>query len=271
MIRRGSAVSVILVLNLAVFVLCSLTGGSRGAPGSVIFEWMVMSTPAVLQGQVWRIITANYLHWDFGHIFMNMLMLFFLGPALESAWGPRRFFKMYTIAGVLGSLFYIVLGMVGWLDVQGHAAGASGCVLSLLGAFAVRDPHTQFLIYFIIPIRARTLALLFGAWYLINVIGGGPNAGGDACHLVGLVYGAWCAWRGSSTISYSPSIWSKLKRTWRKSTSSVRATRMPWTPSIVSEETLDDLLRKVRDRGIQCLSEEEKRTLTLATEQRRRQ
>ena len=47
--------------------------------------------------------------------------------------------------------------------------------------------------------------------------------------------------------------------------------RMPWTPSIVSEETLDDLLRKVRDRGIQCLSEEEKRTLTLATEQRRRQ
>ncbi|GAG36810.1 unnamed protein product, partial [marine sediment metagenome] len=123
-----SIVTILLIINVAVFVLCRISSQPGRMLTSPLFQWTAMYTPDVLHGQIWRLITSDYLHWSFGHILMNMIGLHFLGRPLERDWGPRKFLAIYTIAGLLGSVFYLLLGLCGWLSINGIAAGASGCV-----------------------------------------------------------------------------------------------------------------------------------------------
>lgn len=269
-LRRFTVVSIVMGVNIAVFVLCTMSGGRDGAGGSPIFKALELFTPAITSGEIWRLITANYLHWDFMHIFFNMLGLFFFGRSLEEDWGRKRFFAVYTISGLLGSVFYLVLTLVGWLPLSGRAAGASGCVLGMIGACAVLFPHARLFIFPLpFPIKVRTFALVFGGWYVVNLIGRGPNAGGDACHLAGLLFGAWWAWRGQRW-------WGGLPALRRPSFRTRLQRRVPLDPkspfgaTSVDEATLDRILKKVGEYGLHSLSESEKQILLAATEERRR-
>lgn len=273
----GSIVTTLIVANVVVFVLCQMTIDRNAAayPGfrgeeiitSPVFQFSAMSTGLVVRGQVWRIVTAQYLHWSFGHILMNMLGLYFLGRALERDWGSKRFFFIYLIAGTLGMFFYMVLTLLGWLPMRGVAAGASGCVLGLLGACAVRYPHAEVLVYFLFPIKIRTAALLFGAWYVWNLVEQGPNAGGDACHIAGLLFGAWWAYRGERW--WDRVGWRTVPRRARSSRSKASDFHVKIVQRRTDAETVDRILKKVYEGGIHSLTEEEKRALSEATERQR--
>jgi len=273
----GSVVTTLIVVNVAVFVLSQMTINRNAArhPAlrgeeiitSPVFQFSAMRADLVMKGQVWRLITAQYLHWSFGHILMNMLGLHFLGRALERGWGSKRFFFIYLIAGTLGMVFYMVLTLLGWLPVQGVAAGASGCVLGLLGACAVRYPHAEVLIYFLFPIKIRTAALLFGAWYVWNLLDRGQNAGGDACHIAGLLFGALWAYRGESwwdRVGWRATSWRTRTRERAPSDFGVRVAQRR-----DDAQTVDRILKKVYEGGIHSLTEEEKRALGEATERQR--
>ena len=280
---RFSIVTTLIIANVAIFVFQELTGGAPPRNlelASPIFRLGVLHTPSVLHGQVWRLITANYLHWTFGHILMNMIGLHFLGRPLERDWGPKRFFAIYTIAGLLGSVFYLMLSYAGWLSLHGVAAGASGCVLGLLGACAVRYPHAEVLIYFLFPIKIRTAAFLFGGWYVLNLVSRGSNAGGDACHLAGMGFGVWWAMMGETWWGRLRSASFKLRGSATTQAPGARAPRPSFKfPRLrraggfaaklaqrrEDEETIDRILRKVHDGGIHSLSDAEKRALQEAT------
>ncbi|MBI1825624.1 MAG: rhomboid family intramembrane serine protease [Planctomycetes bacterium] len=271
----GSMVTTLIVINVAVFILCSMTEnprlGARSGHGTIIaspvFQWMVMVTPYVLHGEIWRIITAQFLHWDFGHIFVNMLALHFLGRSLENDWGSKRFLAIYLISGTLGMFFYMGLTAIGWLPVQGVLAGASGCILGLLGACAVRYPRAVVYLYFLFPVKIRTVALLFGGWYAFNLYKVGENAGGDACHLAGLLFGAWWAYRGENWWDRAGWRWAA----WRKQPRRVRVVRADdrQPVNVIESSRVDEVLRKVYEQGIHSLSDAEKDILRTATEKRR--
>ncbi len=274
--RRYTIVTTLLAVNIALFIICTLGGGPMGPPGSGLFQALSLYTPAVLRGQIWLLITANYLHVDLYHILFNMLGLYFFGRWLERDWGPKRFFAVYTTAGLAGSLFFLVLSVVGWLPPTGRVAGASGCVLGLVGASAVRYPRVE-LAFFPLPfsITVKTFALVFGGWYVLNLISKGQNAGGDACHLAGMLFGAGWAWRGEAWWNGLPKSWIPKMRRPRARVVKRQAHHDPTSPFFVSqrkvdEETLDRILKKVGDRGLHSLSETEKQTLLEATEERRK-
>jgi membrane associated rhomboid family serine protease len=257
-------VTALITVNIGMFVLCTLTSGGYIVQ-SPLFAACALYTPATLRGEVWRLLTAQYLHWDFGHILMNMLGLHFLGRVLEREWGRRRFLAVYTVAGLAGNLFYTVLSSLGWLPVHGVAAGASGCVLGLLGACAVRYPGAELLIYFLFPIKIRTAALLFGGWYALNLYQKGPNAGGDACHLAGLLFGAWWAWRGERW--WSATEWRLPRRLpWFRKRSGPRVRVFGPDPRDADGEAVDRILKKVYDRGVFSLTDAERAVLRDATE-----
>lgn len=277
---RFSIVTALLVANTAVFVLCTMSATRGNVLDSPIFQFGALHTPYVLNGQVWRLISANYLHWSFGHVLMNMIGLHFLGRPLERDWGPKRFFAIYTIAGLLGSVFYLMLSYTGWLSLNGVAAGASGCVLGLLGACAVRYPHAEVLIYFLFPIKIRTAAFLFGGWYVLNLVSRGSNAGGDACHLAGMAFGVWWAMMGETWWRRLRTAGFKLRGSATTQAPGARAPRPSFKfPRLrraggfaaklaqrrEDEETIDRILRKVHDGGIHSLSDAEKRALQDAT------
>jgi len=260
-----SIVRAIIFANIAAFVLTGITGGPNPETNPIL-KYGAMSAEGVLKGHVWRLFTAEYLHWNFNHILMNMLGLWFLGLTLEREWGPRRFFAVYTFAGFLGMVFYLVLAVLGWLPIQSVAAGASGCVLGLLGVCAVRYPSAEVYIYFLFPIKIRTAALVFGGWYVLNLFNKGPNAGGDACHLAGLIFGAWWAWKGEFW-------WDRMSIRRASGPVSAGPARRQASPRTESEvydaELIDCILKKVYEGGIHSLTESEKQALRDATERQR--
>jgi len=204
-----------------------------------------------------------------------MIGLHFLGRPLERMWSTRKFFTIYTLCGLIGNVFYTILGVYGVIHPEMPAVGASGSIYGLLGIVAVLFPTATVYVYFLFPIRIRTAALIFGGIALLTVLGRGANYGGEACHLAGLGFGVWWAMKGDTWWSASGRTW------WRRLTSRssgshrpVRARKPRGFTAKVAErradaETIDRILKKVYDGGIHSLTEAEKRALQDATERQR--
>ena len=284
----GSVVTTLIVVNVAVYALGAffppvgawLAGEPVRTPLGVGFRHGVAElwANAVLRGQIWRLLTAQYLHAGLGHLFINMLVLHFLGRSLEQLWTPKKFFAVYTLCGLAGNIFYTILGWRGVIDPDMPAVGASGCIYGLLGIVAVLCPHATVYVYFLFPIKIRTAAFIFGGIAFLSVLERGANYGGEACHLAGLVFGVWWAWKGDA--------WWK-RHGWhpRWSTRGSRAggSRRSDIPSYlkpskfadriaerrIDQVEVDRILKKVYESGLHSLSESEKDYLREATERQR--
>ena len=60
--------------------------------------------PALVLVRPWTPFTYMFLHAGFGHVFFNMLALFFFGSRVESRLGGRAFLQLYFISGLTGEI-----------------------------------------------------------------------------------------------------------------------------------------------------------------------
>lgn len=273
-----SIVTTLIVINVVIFVLeelfPSVSTLLQGRQGRNLFGGLAIQSgiaelraDLVMHGQIWRLVTAQYLHGGLGHVFINMLVLHFLGRSLEQMWSARKFFGVYTACGVCGNVFYTILAWQGVIPTWMPAVGASGCIYGLLGVVAVLFPHATVYIYFLFPIKIRTAAFIFGGIALLRVITGGENFGGEACHLAGLVFGVWWAMKGDAW--WSSTGWHLPRVLSRAQAPKVRDFSARVEQRREDAETIDRILKKVYEGGIHSLSEREKRTLQDATERQR--
>jgi membrane associated rhomboid family serine protease len=130
----------------------------------------------------WTIITYMFVHANFFHVFINMLMLFFFGPPLEERWGGKEFIKYYVICGVGGALFTLIFG-------GGTIIGASGAVYGIMLAYALNWPDSLIWIYAIFPVKAKYLVLFLGALAFFSATSGSSDGIAHFAHLGGLVVG----------------------------------------------------------------------------------
>ncbi|MFA5553960.1 MAG: rhomboid family intramembrane serine protease [Phycisphaerae bacterium] len=253
----SSVVGRLLLINIAVFVLSFLIPPI----GSVIYTYgsvhPVNWQTVVLQP--WRVITYQFLHAGFWHIFGNMLWLYFMGPVLENLWGSRRFLIFYLVCGAAGGILYPILAFSGWLDV-GIMVGASGAVLGIVAATAILFPMVNVYIYGIFPIKLVFIALIALFFSIIAVLSPDryPNAGGEAAHLAGMATGA--------AYVFWPLIKTRFK---------LRSKAGSWQKKIAEYQRLqnevDRILEKVHNQGIHSLTRSEKKTLKRATKLHRQQ
>ena len=179
--------NILIAVNVLVFlitVLVSVTqaGGLPGGnvDGGVLFNFGAQVNPLVAQGQVWRIFTAMFLHVGILHIGLNMLSLFFIGPAIEVFYGKWRYLTIYLLSGIVGGIVSF------FVDPNGASVGASGAIFGVFGALGV--------FYFV---NRRALGT-YGAgaitnwvfWLGLNLVFGFTNSGIDISdHIGGLVAG----------------------------------------------------------------------------------
>ena len=135
--------------------------------------------PSKVLTQPWTLVTYMFLHGGFGHIFWNMLGLYFFGPRVESRMGSQRFITLYLVSGVVGALFSVVL------VPRYPVLGASGAVLGVLMAFARFWPRERLLIWGIIPIEARWLVIIYAAIDILGFNGFGRLGVANVAHLGG--------------------------------------------------------------------------------------
>ena len=85
-------------------------------------------------GRWWTLITATYLHGSILHIGFNMLWLRRIGPLVEELFGASRFWIIYTLSGLAGSILTTIAGTPFFV-------GASGAIFGLFGALIYYGRH----------------------------------------------------------------------------------------------------------------------------------
>jgi membrane associated rhomboid family serine protease len=132
--------NILIGINVAVYiilVILSLTVGAGlgqlgGIDQNVIINAGGQVNILVAQGQVWRIFTAMFLHFNLLHIGLNMLSLFLIGGVVEMVFGKWRYLVIYLGSGIVGGIVtYFVM------PPETLAAGASGAIFGVFGALGV--------------------------------------------------------------------------------------------------------------------------------------
>ncbi|OHB58357.1 MAG: hypothetical protein A2Y07_08275 [Planctomycetes bacterium GWF2_50_10] len=247
-------VKYLLIINLAVHILSGIAAMAN-VPfvAYIIHGWLPLEVnpqSPLASLQLWRFVTYQFVHADIWHILFNMLGLFFLGPTLERHWGSRQFLFFYLFCGVMGGVAYTLLSFLKIL-APGSLIGASGAILGLLAACAIKFPH--FVVIFIVfPVPIRLAAIILIVIYVVNIVRAGDNAGGDSAHLAGMATGAAYVWLGPA-----------FERIMLRRKSSAWQRKLDRQKNLQKE--VDRILDKVHRQGIQSLTRSEKHTLEQAT------
>jgi rhomboid protease GluP len=129
-------IAINVVIYLVLLILSATSGQGIGPLGSIDQNLLVNAGAQVnylvSQGQVWRIFTAMFLHFNLIHIGLNMLSLYLIGVAVEVFFGKWRYLVIYLGSGIVGGIVTYFLMPPGTL-----AAGASGAIFGVFGALGV--------------------------------------------------------------------------------------------------------------------------------------
>lgn len=130
-----------------------------------------LDASAIMRGELWRIVTFLMEPPTTSLIFIifAFYLYYMIGESLENIWGVFRF-NIYLLSGIL---FHIIGALlVYFIFGASLPLGTTYLYLSLFFAFAASFPDTQFLMFFIIPVKAKYLGLLNGAFFAYTVLQG---------------------------------------------------------------------------------------------------
>lgn len=149
----------------------------------------------------WQVLSYGFLHGNFMHLFFNMFALLMFGSAVEQVWGQRRFALYYfTCLAGAGLIQLLVATMA--VDAGSRpypTVGASGAVFGLLLAYGMMFPNRQVMLLIPpIPMKARTLVIVYGALELFLGVTGTQSGVAHFAHLGGMAFGFALIqyWRG---------------------------------------------------------------------------
>lgn len=164
-------------------------------------------TPAFIFTQPWTIVTHMFLHVDFGHLFFNMLVLFFFGRELENRIGNSRFLEVYFISGVVAAIGYSLTASNPYSSV----VGASGAILGVFATLTVLAPDLRVYVYFV-PMQIKYALLLFAL--LDFALMGSNDMVAHTAHLSGILVGLFMGFRIKRTMRIYNSAYNSYYRRW---------------------------------------------------------
>ena len=127
---------------------------SLAASTGILYNLLCFNKKAILDGQVWRLFTYVFTYSLLDHpllTFISLICYYSLGRAMENVWGTLRF-NLYYFCGIIMMDIYCM--------IFGGAADVTQLNLSLFLGYATLYPNTQFLLLFIIPVKAWIFALV---------------------------------------------------------------------------------------------------------------
>ena len=174
----------LLLANVAIFLVT--------ASSPVLYRALLLYPPWVLY-RPWTLVTYMFLHGGFGHLFFNMIGLYFFGPRLEDRLGGKSFLMLYFLSGLGGAVFSFLFAR------QYPVVGASGAVYGVLLGFAMFWPRERIYLWMILPVEAWLLATLLVLGSLWAGVSGSASRTAHFAHLGGLVFAfafiKWMEWR----------------------------------------------------------------------------
>lgn len=172
------------IRNLTLYIIACYVIGYiliYTAPG--ILSYLSLDVRMILKGQIWRIITWVIYPPDTSEFIWFLLAIVFfyypIGTSLERTWGSFRY-TLYIFSGILFTvigafvLYFITGGVV---VIKGIPYLLGGSIystyyisLSVFLAYAMCYPDMQILLMFVIPIKMKWMAVVYGAIIVFDMV-----------------------------------------------------------------------------------------------------
>ena len=135
--------------------------------GNTVYSMITLSRAAILRGQIWRLVTFIFTPPMTNPMFALFALYFYylIGTGLEARWGKVRF-NLYYAVGMLCAIIACL--------ITGYADNAY-LNLSLFFGYAALFPNEEVLLFMLLPIKIKYLALVDVLIYLRAFIVGGAS------------------------------------------------------------------------------------------------
>jgi len=154
-------VQVVAVLQLVTLVLFSI---SSPEAQKAFVGFLELDPERVMRGEVWRVVSHVFLPRSLSLVWalIGAMFLMWIGRGLDEAWGAFRV-NLY----VLGGIFFLTVGAL----LFGYVGGGLFLFQTLLFAFAVFYPNEEIMLFFVIPVKVKWLAIIGAALLGFSVMG----------------------------------------------------------------------------------------------------
>ncbi len=171
--------SLLLIVTYVAVLAWELSAGVLESRESLIAAG-ALYRPPVRDGELWRLLTATFLHGSPGHLIGNCVGLYIMGMACEHAFGFARSAAIYLMSGLGGSVLSVLVQ-------PGPSVGASGVVFGVMGAVIVFLYQHQDAFY----VRDKRIAVVLLVWAGFAVLTGLATPFVDnVAHIGGFLGGA---------------------------------------------------------------------------------
>ena len=228
--------------------------------------------------QPWSAITYMFLHTDVMHIFFNMISLYWFGRIALERLSQKQLVGLYILGGLAGGAMYVLsYNLFPYFSVAVHNSyllGASGAVVAICVAAATLQPNYPIRLMFIGEVKLIWVAIGMVAISVFGITGN--NAGGEFAHIGGAIWGyfyakAWMKGKDYSQLVTSVINWFtntfkrtpkiKVKQGGKQTASRVKTDAEYNREKRANEAAIDAILDKIKQRGYESLTADEKREL----------
>jgi uncharacterized protein len=163
-------------------LICIIAFIFQNLPGLPNFtETFILNQKALLNFQIWRFITAIFLHGSITHLIFNLFALMFFGIILEKKIGSNKFLITFLLSGIIANIISI--------NFYTSSLGASGAIYGILGSLTIIAPMVM-VWAFGLMMPMFLASILWVAADILRALGAfGPTNIGSYAHLSGIAIG----------------------------------------------------------------------------------
>ena len=279
---RGTSLMRLIYINIGMFVLIKVVTLFLilfKIDTTLITTYLELpSNLTTLIYQPWSAITYMFLHTDVMHIFFNMISLYWFGRIALERLSQKQLVGLYILGGLAGAAMYVLsYNLFPYFSVAVHNSyllGASGAVVAICVAAATLQPNYPIRLMFIGEVKLIWVAIGMVAISVFGITGN--NAGGEFAHIGGAIWGyfyakAWMKGKDYSQLVTSVINWFtntfkrtpkiKVKQGGKQTASRVKTDAEYNREKRANEAAIDAILDKIKQRGYESLTADEKREL----------
>jgi len=258
-LQKQNKLTILLVINIALFFIINISTALLKT--DILFNNLKL--PLNINEVVfkfWTLFTYMFSHKDLGHVFYNMLLLYFTAKTFLNFLSEKKLIFVYIVSGLFGGLILLILSVIfPNVFASSFLFGASAAVIGIVSCLAIYIPNLPVSLFGIIEMKYKYCALLIFA--ISTIIDFDVNTGGKISHFGGAFFGLFFGYMLKNGQDFSElSFFKRQKKTTLKVIHSNKNKSVN-DLSNANQKTIDELLDKISKNGYENLSKTEKELL----------
>jgi membrane associated rhomboid family serine protease len=184
--QQQNKLTILIIINVAVFLTVNI-GINIAHINLLPYLALPISTNEFIY-KFWTLFTYMFTHESLGHVFFNLILLYFSGQMLFAILGEKKLVYIYIMSGLCGGAMLLLLGIIFPESfASNYLIGASAAVLGIVTVIAVYAPNMPVNVFLVLEMPYKYFAIL--VIVLSTVIDFATNTGGKISHIGGALFG----------------------------------------------------------------------------------